>query len=69
MLIEIPASRHSHSSHETCEYHKKHPDENYAGCTCSSSLWNCDMTKCMPNSSKLKMILAKARKIIELDFP
>uniref|UniRef100_A0A6M3L8E3 Uncharacterized protein n=1 Tax=viral metagenome TaxID=1070528 RepID=A0A6M3L8E3_9ZZZZ len=39
MLIVVPKTR-TKSKVNVCSFHKKHPRQRYAGCTCSSSYWN-----------------------------
>lgn len=38
MIIDLTGLKMvSKSTYETCEFHKKNPGVNYAGCTCSAS--------------------------------
>ena len=53
MLIPTPRPYNTRLEHETCPYHQRRPeDQNYAGCTCSSTVSqvphqkDCDCERC-----------------------
>ena len=51
MLIELDKNRHTHTSHDVCDYHKENPgDSSWAGCTCVSSISVCTSTACGKNN-------------------
>ena len=37
MKIDLPKGMEVVTKHHTCDFHKKHPGKNYAGCTCSGA--------------------------------
>jgi hypothetical protein len=40
MIIDLTGKKIiHHSTNTTCEFHKAHPGEVYAGCVCSASYW------------------------------
>lgn len=38
LIIHNPEDWETIFESHTCDYHKKHPGENWAGCTCSASV-------------------------------